>query len=106
MAAIRRNALAATLVAGFLAATGCTAETPGPETTPPPPAEADCGAGQLGAYIGQPASEQVLALIRQWRGDKPIRVLRPGSAMTMDYRPERLNIFLDENDRIKEFKCN
>jgi len=94
------------LGAGMLAATGCTATAESPNPSPPPPAEEDCGAGQLGAYIGQPASEQVLALIRQWRGDNPIRVLKPGSAMTMDYRPGRLNILLDENDRIKEFKCN
>lgn len=106
MSATQMKISAAILAAGLLASAACTAESPGPETAPPPPAEADCGAGQLGAYVGQPASEQVLALIRQWRGDNPIRVLKQGSVMTMDYRPERLNIFLDENDRIKEFKCN
>lgn len=97
----------AVLLSGLVAATGCTAETPEPGSLPPSPTEtADCGAGQLGAYIGQPASEEVLARIRQWRGDNPIRVLKPGSVMTMDYRPGRLNIFLDANDRIREFKCN
>ncbi|HKT85896.1 MAG TPA: I78 family peptidase inhibitor [Novosphingobium sp.] len=106
MLASRPAVLTGVLGGGLLAATACTATTERPSPPPPPPAEVDCGAGQLGAYIGQPASEHVLSLIRQWRGDNPIRVLKPGSAMTMDYRPGRLNIFLDENDRIKEFKCN
>jgi hypothetical protein len=30
----------------------------------------------------------------------PVRVLRPGTAMTMDYRPDRLNIHLDERDDV------
>ncbi|KAJ8659666.1 hypothetical protein O0I10_004645 [Lichtheimia ornata] len=31
---------------------------------------------------------------------KPNRVLPPNSPMTMDYRPNRLNVFLDENRRV------
>lgn len=106
MGGSRSAILTGALAGSMLAATACTATTGRPNPPPPPPAEVDCGAGQLGAYIGQPASDQVLALIRQWRGDNPIRVLKPGSMMTMDYLPGRLNIFLDEKDRIKEFKCN
>ncbi|SFG41957.1 Peptidase inhibitor I78 family protein [Novosphingobium sp. CF614] len=103
----RRTATWAGLLAGSLLATaGCAAGTSEPQATPPPPASQGCGAEQLSAYIGQPASDEVLALIRQWHGDKPIRVLKPGSAMTMDYRPERLNIYLDDAGTIKEFKCN
>ncbi|GFF77377.1 hypothetical protein IFM47457_04387 [Aspergillus lentulus] len=30
------------------------------------------------------------------------RVLRPGDGMTMDHRPERLNIHLDEEDKVKD----
>lgn len=106
MSAGRTKALAGILVSGLLVLAGCTGETAPPEPMPPPPAEEDCGAAQLGAYIGQPASEDVLARIRGWRGDKPIRVLRPGWVVTMDYVPARLNVFLDEQGRITEFKCN
>jgi hypothetical protein len=28
---------------------------------------------------------------------RPVRTLRPGEAMTLDYRPDRLNISLDDN---------
>jgi hypothetical protein len=97
----------AMLCSGLLATAGCTAETPPPEAALPPPVVGEsCGAEQLGAYVGQPATDEVIGALRAWRGDNPIRVLEPGSAMTMDYRPARLNVFLDENNRIEEFKCN
>ncbi|MBU0724796.1 MAG: hypothetical protein KJ904_08585 [Alphaproteobacteria bacterium] len=32
---------------------------------------------------------------------KPCRVIRPGDAMTRDYRPERVNIFVDAGNRIE-----
>ncbi|EAW07845.1 uncharacterized protein ACLA_025620 [Aspergillus clavatus NRRL 1] len=30
------------------------------------------------------------------------RILRPGDAMTMDHRPDRLNVHLDEQDVVKD----
>ncbi|MDO9503644.1 I78 family peptidase inhibitor [Falsiroseomonas sp.] len=32
---------------------------------------------------------------------KPCRVIRPGDAVTRDYRPERVNIFVDAGNRIE-----
>ncbi|WP_333605903.1 I78 family peptidase inhibitor [Novosphingobium sp.] len=94
-------------LAGLLALAGCAAESLPPESSPPPVAEdTDCGARMLGAYVGHKATDEVMAAIRQWRGDNPVRMLRPGSAMTMDYRPGRLNVFLDNQDRIEKFGCN
>lgn len=84
---------------------GCTADGQGPEPLPPPPAEG-CGAEQLGAYVGRQATDEVIAQLQAWRGENPIRVLKPGSAMTMDYRPNRLNVYLDDAGVITEFKCN
>lgn len=91
--------------------TACSATTPPEPAAPPMPSEEDiasgktCGADQLGDYIGQPASDDVIAAIQAWRGDKAVRVLRPGSVMTMDFRPDRLNINVDKDGRITSFKC-
>ncbi|KAL4868335.1 hypothetical protein BDV12DRAFT_169808 [Aspergillus spectabilis] len=30
------------------------------------------------------------------------RILKPGSSMTMDHRPDRLNIHVDENDNVRD----
>lgn len=93
--------------AALLVLAGCMAKSAPPRFAPSPGSEnADCGAKQLGAYVGRQATDEVIARIRQWRGDNPVRVLRPGSAMTMDYRPGRLNMFLDDKDRIEKFQCN
>ena len=102
----RTGILTAMLCGGLLATAGCATEIPPPDTTPPPLEGESCGAGQLDAYVGQLATDEVIAALRAWRGENPIRVLKPGSAMTMDYRPSRLNVYLDENNRITEFKCN
>ncbi|EHJ62989.1 lipoprotein [Novosphingobium pentaromativorans US6-1] len=106
MPANRPLMLAAALGGSLLALSACTADQAAPETAPPAPVAQSCGAEQLGSYVGQPASDEVLGLIRQWRGDNPIRVLKPGSAMTMDYRPNRLNVFLDDKGMIEKFECN
>lgn len=100
----RTPALGAALAGALLATAGCTAGGPPPEPLPPP-AEG-CGAEQLGGYVGHKATDEVIASLQQWRGENPIRVLKPGSAMTMDYRPNRLNVYLDDAGVIKEFKCN
>lgn len=100
----QRLALAPT---ALLALAACTAETPPPQPAPPPASEAvDCGAGALASYVGVAASDAVIATIHQWRGNNPVRVLKPGSAMTMDFRPGRLNVFLDDQGRIEKFTCN
>jgi len=36
---------------------------------------------------------------------RTVRVVRPGDAVTMDHRPDRLNIQLDGQDRIAQFRC-
>ncbi|MEJ2410098.1 MAG: I78 family peptidase inhibitor [Novosphingobium sp.] len=72
---------------------------------PRPSAEPACGAEQLGAYIGKQATEDVIAAIRKWRNGHPVRVLKPGSIVTMDYRLDRLIIDLDANGVIKGFRC-
>lgn len=89
----------------IVALAGCSAATPPAAAPPPVQDEADCGAAALGSYIGTPGSDAALAAIRSWRGDKPLRVLKPGSVMTMDYRFDRLNIELDDQGMIRSVRC-
>ena len=39
------------------------------------------------------------------RSDRTIRILKPDSVATMDYRPERANIYVDENGTINKVSC-
>jgi hypothetical protein len=62
--------------------------------------EEDCGASAFQGLIGQ--TGEIARLIDL---DQPMRVIEPGMAMTMDYRPDRINFELDEDDRIATVRC-
>lgn len=36
---------------------------------------------------------------------KPLRIIRPGMAVTLDYFPERLNIHVDDKGRVLDVNC-
>ena len=102
-------------VLAMLALSACEAPTGGP--TPPvevPPATGDdmpapvlpspaddtCGASELTGYVGQDAS-----ILDTARFANPIRVIRPGDMVTMDFNPQRLNFDLDELGEILRIRC-
>ena len=66
----------------------------------PLPNEAACGADQLQELVGQRASR-----LETIRFSGPVRVIRPGEAVTMDYLPNRLNIYIDDYERITDVRC-
>ena len=67
---------------------------------PPPPADA-CGARDLQWLVGQPRSRIPVPTDPSKR-----RVACTTCPVTMDYRPDRLNIFFDaETGIVKEVKC-
>lgn len=85
-------------LATTFALTGC---VPFPAPAPQPdPVENACGAAELQGLVQQPAS--VLETMR-FRG--PLRIIRPGMAVTMDFSPERLNIEVSDEDRIVRVYC-
>lgn len=58
----------------------------------------DCGASSLSDYVGQPAEA-----LPPRAG--PVRMIPPGSAVTMDYFAGRLNVDLDEDGTITRLWC-
>lgn len=71
---------------------------PAAEDVPGPRA---CGASGLQHLIGQPEA----ALDALPPPDGPLRVIRPGMAVTMDFSPARLNIELDGAGRVARVFC-
>ena len=92
-----RHVCLAALLLG-LAACGIAA----PPERPERPAEgADtCGAADHAGLLGRDATalERVLIL-------GPVRVIRPGMAVTMDHRPGRINFVISEAGRIARIHC-
>ncbi|HCP81400.1 MAG TPA: hypothetical protein DIT67_07335 [Octadecabacter sp.] len=84
----------------FLAA--CEAVAPAPTMDPlPTPTQDTCNASTYGHLIGQDATalERVMLLGQ-------VRVIRPGQAVTMDFRPERINFNVGEDERITSIHCS
>ncbi len=79
--------------------TACVAPAPQPIPDPMPPITA-CGAGALQDLIGRNA-----AVLQTMRFAGPLRVIRPGMAVTMDYSPDRLNIEVDAREIITRVSC-
>lgn len=103
--------LAALMLASLLAA--CASEPASDASAPPPPSVGQnespsmgvCDTDTVQYAIGEPFDE---AHVTQWRSDsgaRQVRVLRPGSAATMDHRPDRLNIHLGSSDIIESLRC-
>lgn len=66
-----------------------------------PVAETDaCGAARFAYLVGQPKS-----LVDRTAFPQGTRVILPGSAVTMDYREDRLNLLIDGNAAVEQVYC-
>ncbi|MGM0825390.1 MAG: I78 family peptidase inhibitor [Pseudomonadota bacterium] len=95
------------------------AQTPGnggeAPSAPPPPrvdntqssdnAQKSCRLDAISSAVGTPLADTSEAALARQSGAEQTRVLRPGDAATLDHRPERLNIHLNDNDVIEELSC-
>lgn len=94
------------MLGAALALAACVPPEPGPPPPAPvPPAPiargADgCGAGALQSLLGAPVGSHDFS-----RSGRVQRIMREGSAMTMDYRPDRLNVTYDSRGRITRIWC-
>jgi ABC-type amino acid transport substrate-binding protein len=104
----------AILLASAAASLGLAACTPagdrpaaGGDAAAQPPATADdsCGAGKVAGYLGQLPTTDAIAEIQKTVGHTRIRTIRPGDAVTMDYREDRLNIEIGDDGRIRLLRC-
>jgi hypothetical protein len=67
----------------------------------PAPTEPDeCGASELQYLVGQPG-----VVLDGMRFSQDVRVIQYGMAVTMDYRADRLNFWLDRRDVIERVVC-
>lgn len=99
-----------TVVAAGLLLAGCAglSSTPPHEPAPPPPrveTSAACGAERVQDRVGREYSEALGESIQRESRAASLRVIRPGQAVTLDYRSDRINVRLDEDDVITEIGC-
>jgi len=64
-----------------------------------------CDADAAQTVVGQPYAEALREQALKQSGARMVRVIRPGMAVTMDYREDRLNLELDEKDVVVSARC-
>lgn len=64
-----------------------------------------CNADDLESFVGQPANADTGAQALQQSGAKSLRWIAPRSAITMDFRQDRLNIEYDDKMVITRVSC-
>ncbi len=66
----------------------------------PPPDQDTCDANRYVSQIGQPATSLERLMILG-----PVRVIRPDTAVTMDFREDRINFYVDGSGLITNILC-
>lgn len=112
-------------LAGLFALSACATPSQDPSSAadgsdpfgaaPPPPAMDESGpkeepamtcdpdAGQWA--VGKLADDALVAKVKADTGSDRSRVIRPGMAVTMDYREDRVNLEVDEDNRVLVVRC-
>jgi len=92
-------------IAVLLASAACTPVEMRGETPAAPPVAAACNADSLGELVGKRASDARADVMQTRSGARTLRWIAPNTAMTMDFRPDRLNVYVDAKGRIERFTC-
>ncbi len=94
------------VLAAALPLAACAAgEAPAESTPTPPPAEMTCKADAAQSYVGQTATPDIGGAIVKATGARTLRWGPPRSAMTMDYRQDRVNVMYDDAYKITQVTC-
>lgn len=64
-----------------------------------------CDIRRLKVLVGRPGSAVAASEALRLSGARTIRWVPPGSAVTMDYRPDRLNVVLSGDKKVRRFTC-
>ena len=79
-----------------------------PAAEPRPPAgQSDyvCRSEGLGAFAGRAASAELGAEILRVSGARHLRWVRPGMMVTMEFREDRVTVWLAAGNRVERVSC-
>lgn len=69
------------------------------------PISAGCDAEAAAFAVGETGDEPTVEAARSAANARTVRLIPPGTAITQDYVPDRLNVELDADDRITRLWC-
>lgn len=88
-----------------LALTACATTAPADDSEPLPLPEGSCDASEVQAMIGERATSELGAELLRRTGAEILRWVPPRTAVTMDYRPDRLTVSYDDEYVIERISC-
>jgi len=86
---------------------GCAATKPLQPPNPGPQIASNgaCHADRVAWAVGQPANQQAMARVWKESGAGLIRPLAPNQAVTREYKPDRINVHIDDHNLITKVDC-
>ena len=106
---MKRNlamALALPLALTIVSLSGCIPATENAEAGQIPPEQAgSCDAAGLDHAVGKTLNSEIEAKLKSDAKASVVRVAPHNGAITMDYNPVRLNIFIDDARKITRINC-
>lgn len=88
------------LIAVPLSLAACSYERPAPVEP-----IRECNADRVQTLVGRDATAQTIKQAQERATARTVRVIKPGMAVTMDYRTDRLNVELDGANKITALRC-
>lgn len=88
-------------------ATGTDTQSPAADESGDAPAIPmdSCDTAAIRYAVGETFDEANVSQLQSESQSRQVRVLRPGDAATMDHRPDRLNIHVDNSENIEALRC-
>ncbi len=72
---------------------------------PAEPAGGMCSDAQLQQFVGQAATADLGARIQSTSGAKTLQWVAAGSMVTMDFRGDRVRVYLDAQNKVERLSC-
>ena len=98
-----RIAVAAGIV---LAMSACATNPPADAAPPVHGGTGTCDPTNIQQFVGQEATAETQERMKQVSGASIIRIVPPGTVITMEYSPERLTVYTDANNRVEKLSCS
>lgn len=70
------------------------------------PAGSRCDDSNIQQFVGRQATAELGAEMQRVSGAAVLRWVAHGTAITMEYRPDRLTVYLDSNNRVERISCS
>lgn len=100
------NRIAFPAIVALFATAACAPMPPSGAGSPPPAgADGECNAEPAGWAIGRAVDQALTNRVIQDTGSRHARVIKPGMAVTEDFRPDRVNIDVNQRGAVTGIRC-